>query len=221
MTTMSFFVYIPLYLIVVLSGMAGLVLFPDGIPEGGVISAVTTRYLPPVVSAIVFVGISAAIMSTMDSLINTAAMEIMIDLNPAREQSDQKRLRLSGIATLGVTVVALLIALRIPSILSISWMASDVITTGVFIPLIFGFFWRRGNSKGALLSMICGLCFCTWNLLITLGVPLPSFWEQQSALQVVLGLALSTAAYVIGSLATAPEYEKADVFIAQAAGKKN
>jgi SSS family solute:Na+ symporter len=212
MTTMSFFVYIPLYLIVVLTGMAGFVLYPDGVPEGGVISSITTDYLSPVLSAVVFVGISAAIMSTMDSLINTAAMEIVIDLSP-EDSSDEKRLRRSGIATLVVTLAALAIAIRIPSILSISWMASDVITTGVFVPMILGFFWRRGNSKGALASMICGLAFCTYNLLITLGAGLPSFWEQQSALQVAMGIAVSTAVYVAVSLMTEPEFEKADAFI--------
>lgn len=212
MTVMSFFVYIPLYLIVVLTGMAGFVLYPDGLPDGGVISALTRDYLTPIVSALVFVGISAAIMSTMDSLINTAAMELMIDLRP-KQDDDQKSLRLSGVATLGVTVAALLIALRIPSILDVSWMASDVITTGVFVPMILGFFWRRGTSKGALTSMICGLAYCGYNLLISFGVPLPSFWEPQSALQVIIGVSISTVLYLTVSLATPPEYEKADNFI--------
>ena len=219
MTTMSFFVYIPLYLIVVLTGMAGLVLYPEGAPAGGIISSITTDYLSPVLSAIVFVGISAAIMSTMDSLINTAAMELVLDLNLGKG-TEEKKLRTSGLATLAVTVVALLIAIRIPSILEVSWIASDVITTGAFVPMILGFFWRRGNSKGAFASMLCGLAFCLYNLLIALGVSLPSFWEQQSALQVGMGMGISAAVYVAVSLLTAPEYEKADAFIQLASGKK-
>jgi SSS family solute:Na+ symporter len=212
MTVLSFFMYIPLYLIVVLTGMAGFVLYPDGIPSGGIVSAITRDYLSPAVSALVFVGISAAIMSTMDSLINTAAMEIMIDLNP-KQETEEKKLQKSGIATLAVTAAALLIALQIPSILSISWLASDVITTGVFVPMILGFFWRRGNAKGAEASMIGGLCFCGYNLLIFLGLELPHFYEMQSALQVVTGIGLSTVLYVVFSLMTPPEYEKADAFI--------
>lgn len=212
MTTMSFFVYIPLYLIVVLTGMAGLVLYPHGVPAGGVISRITTDYLSPLLSALVFAGISAAIMSTMDSLINTAAMEVTLDLLPG-ERSEKKKLQISGIATLCVTLAALLIAIRIPSILSISWMASDVITTGVFVPMILGFFWRRGNSKGAFASMICGLSYCVYNLLISFGVPLPSFWEQQSALQVGMGIGISALVYITGSLLTAPEYDRAEAFI--------
>ncbi len=212
MTVMSFFAYIPLYLIVVFTGMAGLTIY-DKLPEGGVVTAVVMDYMPPVLGALVFVGISAAIMSTMDSLINTGAMTLILDLLP-NSGSEKKMLSLSRSATLAVTAVALVISLFIRSILEISWIASDIITTGVFVPLVAGFFWRRGNSKGAMASMIWGLIYCTYNLLISFGVKLPAFWENQSPLQVILGVGVSAAVYIIVSLATEPEYEKADAFIA-------
>lgn len=82
MTVMSFFIYIPLYLIVVLTGMAGIVLF-DTLPKGGVVTALVESSMSPLLAAVVFVGISAAIMSTMDSLINTGAMTLVMDLLPA------------------------------------------------------------------------------------------------------------------------------------------
>ena len=82
MSLISFFAYIPLYLIVVFTGMAGFVLFPKGLPNGGIVSAITTNLMPAALAGIVFVGITAAIMSTMDSLINTAAMTLTMDLNP-------------------------------------------------------------------------------------------------------------------------------------------
>lgn len=157
MTVLSFFAYIPLYLIVVLTGMAGLVLFPT-LPQGGVVTAVVVNYLPPVLGAIAFVGISAAVMSTMDSLINT----------------------------------------------------------GVFVPLVAGFVWRRGNAPGAMASMVVGLSYCLYNLLISAGLPPPSFWAAQSAQQVILGVSLSAAVYVAVSLCTKPDYEKTDAFIAAA-----
>lgn len=214
MTVMSFFAYIPLYLIVVLTGMAGIVLF-DKLPEGGVVIAIVTDYMPPVLGAIVFVGISAAIMSTMDSLINTGAMTIAIDLN-TKENDEAKKLKFSRISTLIVTAVALIISLRIRSILEISWIASDIITTGVFVPLVLGFIWRRGNSNGATASMIVGFTYCIYNLLNQFGITLPKFWKEQSAMQVVIGAALSLFVYVIVSMLTKPEYEKADRFIKQA-----
>lgn len=97
-----------------------------------------------------------------------------------------------------------------------SWIASNAITTGVFIPLVFGFFWKRGNSKGALASMAVGLLFSLYNLMIFFGVDPPAFWEMQSALQVLVGTGISACVYVIVSLATKPEKEKADKFIERA-----
>ncbi len=211
MTIMSFGAFIPLYLIVVFAGMAGFVLY-DELPRGGIITAIVMDYMSPVAGAVVFIGISAAIMSTMDSLINTASMTYIMDLHKKQENEKQK-LKHSKMATLCVTGVALCISLKIRSILTIAWMGSHLITTGVFVPLLAGFFWRRGNSKGAMASMICGFIYCTYNLLIDFGVGLPSFWEPQSALQVIIGVGLSAFIYVVVSLITEPEYEKADAFI--------
>lgn len=216
MTVMSFLAYIPLYLIVVFTGMAGRVLF-DTLPEGGIISAVVTNYLSPVVGALVFIGISAAIMSTMDSLINTAAMTLTMDLWSNRG-NDEERLRFSRLATLIVTVLALMVSLRIRSILDIAWLASDIITTGVFIPLIAGFIWKRGNASGALASMLWGLMYCLYNLAITYGVPLPHFWPSGSAQQVLLGVGVSTVLYTGVSLFTQGNLQKAEAFVAEKGG---
>ena len=139
MAVLSFFAYIPLYLIVVLTGMAGITMF-DSLPEGGIVTSIVMNHMSPALGALVFVGISAAIMSTMDSLINT----------------------------------------------------------------------------GAIASMAVGLCYCIYNLLISFGVNLPAFWENQSALQVILSGGLSVIIYTTVSLCTRPDYEKADRFISQA-----
>ena len=212
MTIMSFFAYIPLYLIVVFTGMAAFAIY-DKMPEGGVILAIIQDYMNPVLGAIAFVGISAAIMSTTDSLINTAAMTLSIDLN--NEKDDKKKLKYSQLSTLIITVVAVLIALKVRSILSVSWIASDIITTGVFVPLIMGFFFRFGNSKGALASMMYGSFFCLYNFIITLGISLPKFWEIQSTQQVIIGVVGSFVIYVIVSLITKNDldYKKADHFL--------
>ncbi len=216
MTIMSFFAYIPLYLIVVFTGMAGITLY-DTLPEGGIVVAIVSDYMSPIVEAIVFVGISAAIMSTMDSLINTAAMTLVLDLSPT-DISEEKKLVNSRLATLGVTIVALIISILIRDILEVTWIASDIITTGAFVPLVLGFLWKRGNTKGALASIIAGTLFSIYNLLIrNVGLTfLPTFWESGSALQVIIGVVLSFTVYVIVSLLTPSELEKSEEFINRA-----
>lgn len=212
MAILSFIMYIPLYIIVVLTGMAGLVLY-NHFPEGGIIIAIVNDYMSPVVSTLVFIGISAAIMSTMDSLINTGAMTISLDLYKNQDTDEIKNSRLS---TLIVTGIAFLIAIRIKSILKISWIASDIITTGAFIPLLLGFVWRRGNSKGALASMVGGIIYCGYNFLITLGLNLPHYWKHNSAEQVIFGMILSLILYIGISFISEAEPKKADNFISKA-----
>ena len=142
-------------------------------------------------------------------------MTLALDLN-TREQDENKKLRFSRAATLIVTLCALLISLGIRSILQVSWIASDVITTGVFVPLVAGFLWRRGNAKGAMASMVAGLSYCVYNLLITMGLPLPHFWVSQSAQQVILGVSFRRRCLFWSACAPHREYEKADAFIAAA-----
>ncbi len=190
MTGMSLFAFIPLYLIVVLTGMAGIVLYKE-LPEGGIVSAIVLNEMSPLMGAFVFVGISAAIMSTMDSLLNTAAMTWTLDI-----QSKGNQLRTARYATLGATLIALLIALQIRSILEISWIAADLITTGAFVPLILGYFWKRGNNQAALASMTWALLYCGYNLAIQLGLNLPTCWQANSAAQVAYGLLVSLILYV-------------------------
>lgn len=144
-------------------------------------------------------------MSTMDSLINTGAMTIGMDLAP-KNIDEKTRLKISRISTLVISIIAV----KIRSILKLSFTASDVITSGVFVPLIMGFFWKRGNSYGALASMLFGIIFAFYNLVISLGVSLPAFWKIQHASQAITGIAISFIIYVFVSLITRAEYEKID-----------
>lgn len=211
MAVMSFFIYIPLYLMVVVTGMAALSLF-DSMPKGGVIAGIVTEYMNPFLGALVFLGLSAAVMSTMDSLINTGAMTIGLDL-AGENLTDKKRLFISRVATLVISLIAVIIAVGIKSILQISFVASDIITSGVFIPLVMGFFWKRGNSYGAVASMVFGVVFSFYNLAVKQGLNLPTFWEVQSAAQAIWGITLSAVIYITVSLLSKPDHEKANVFL--------
>ncbi len=216
MTGMSFIVFVPLYLIVVLTGMAGLALYAD-LPAGGIVTAIVMDHMHPILGAVVFIGISAAIMSTMDSLINTAAMTLTLDVVNTDKMEEKSKLRLSRYATLGITIFGLIVALQIRSILELSWLAADIITTGAFVPLVMGFIWKRGNTKGAMASMIIGMLYCFYNLarmsVQKLGTDLPACWELSSAQQVIYGIGLSLVVYITVSLLSKPEYEKAEDFV--------
>lgn len=214
MTLLSFVVYIPMYLMVVITGMCGFALFGE-LPNGGIISSIVRTYMSPFLGSIVFVGITSAIMSTMDSLINTGAMTIVIDL---KREKEEKQIKQSRVATIVVTAIALFIALKIRSILKVSWIASDVITTGVFVPLVMGFYNRRGTAKGAYASMVFGLIYCSYHLLVQFGIQLPMLVELGSIQQVIYGMIGSLIVYLTVSGFDQPNYQQADLFIQKSKG---
>ena len=218
MMALSFLVFIPLYLMVTLTGMLSIAIFPD-VPTGGVAPALIQQFMPTSVAILLFVGICSAIMSTMDSLINTGALVLTVDLYKKQinaNASPKQMVWVGKISTFIVSVVALFVGLMIQSIIKISWIGADFLATGVFVPLIMGFLWKRGNSKGAFWSIIFGLVFSTYNLLVAFGINLPVGWEIASVNQALTGMIGSFIVYVCVSLITEPEYCKAETFIAKA-----
>ncbi|SDP83285.1 sodium:solute symporter family protein [Desulforhopalus singaporensis] len=221
MLLISGLLFIPLGILSLIVGLAGAVLY-DVIPEGGVLANIATTQLHPVIAAIVFVGVGAALMSTMDTSINTGSMSITEDIyrkliNP--EASNQQMVKVARIGTAIVAVIAALVALKLRNILWVLWMSSDIIMCGVFCPLIMGFIWRRGNSKGAMASMIGGSSFVFYNVLVDLGVQMPIFWPNWPY-RLLYGLTIAVILYFSVSLLTSPEYEKADKFISRTRSEK-
>ncbi len=194
MTLMSFFIYIPLYLMVVLTGIFSTKIF-SSLPQNGIVSAISLNYMPEIFSVIVFVGILAAIMSTMDSLINTGAMTVVMDILP-KKLEESKKLLYSKISTIGIGALALIVGLGFKSILKVCYFASDILTTGALVPLCFALFSKFGSKNGALGSMYFALLFSLYNLLIDFGIRLPAFYKPQSATQVVFGILTSLIIYI-------------------------
>ncbi len=219
MMAISFFVFIPLYMIVTLTGMMSLTQF-DSVPEGGVVAAMLLTLRSPILSGVIFVGLCSAIMSTMDSMFNTGALSLTIDLYKRYlrpNESPRSYVQIGRLSTLLLAMVALFIGVKIRSVLTISWIGADFIATGAFVPLVAGFLWRRGTSTAAFVTMLFGLIFSTYNLLAALGVGLPVGWEIASARQAIVGVASSAVIYVTVSLLTKPNYSRADSFIERAA----
>jgi len=222
MMLFSFIAFIPLYLMVTYTGMFASVMY-DAVPEGGIIPDMISKISTPLIGAVLFVGLSAAIMSTMDSLINTGALSLTIDIYKRyihASATQEQLVKIGRISTLVIGCVALLIALKIQSVLTIAWIASDFLTTGAFVPLVLGFIWVKGTSTAAKASMIFGLVFSTYNLLVALGLSLPTAWETASATQAIFGMLASAIIYVSVSLTDKGDETAARVFVEKAGLKK-
>lgn len=214
----SFFAFIPLYVMVVYTGMFSSVSYST-VPKSGIVPTMISSLSNPYLSALLFVGLCAAIMSTMDSLINTGAMSLTVDIYQKyinTKSSSTQNVIIGRLSTLIIGVVALIIALQIRSVLTIAWIGSDFLTSGAFVPLVLGFLWVGGTSKGAIASMVFGLLFSTYNLIVAFNVNLPVAWEVASAKQAIIGITGSLILFVIISLLTKGDTEKSKRFIKKA-----
>lgn len=101
----------------------------------------------------------SAIMSTADSCLMAASGNIVTDIIEVfglKNASEKKKLRVSQLVTLIVGAVALLLAFKVENVLKIMMDSYGVMVSGLLVPVIGAFFWKRSNKEGAIWSMVVG-----------------------------------------------------------------
>lgn len=167
-----------------------------------IIYVLMQKTLPWWVISIAVVGFVAAAMSNISNFSTSAASNISKDwyqrlLRPHASQKEMvlvSRLFVAICLSLGIFV-----AMVIPRILDVLFLSATIATTGYFVPIIGAMFWRRGNTQGAIASLVLGggsdILF--YALQMWGGVTFP--------IEPVLpALAISILAYIIVSLITPP-----------------
>jgi len=116
--------------------------------------------------ALVAVGVMAMVMSTADSLINTAAVMFAHDLcRPIGFSWSQDELKVSKIFALVAGVVAVFFALKFHSILNLIVMVSGPYVAVVSLPFILAIFGFRSSQKSVLIGMFAGgVAFVVWQI---------------------------------------------------------
>lgn len=195
-------------LVAILWGFSATIMFPD--LENVDLATpllLSSDIVPPILGVIVMVGIMAAAISTIDSILLTLASVFAKDVygNIKKESSDKMQLRIGKIIIPIIAILAYLFAemeLSIIALLSVASSAGLIIV----VPAIFGtFFWKRGTAKGVLASVIItGL----------IVICLEAFqWKPLGLASGIWGLILSTSIFIIVSLLTKAPVEKANEFI--------
>jgi SSS family solute:Na+ symporter len=138
----------------------------------------------------------SAIMSTADSCLMAASGNVMTDILDRffNISSDQKRfLRYSQLITLLIGVLSLVLASGMENVLQLMLYSYAFMVSGLFIPVIGAFFWKRSNSTAALWSMLLGggttITLIIWGVNLPLGLDPNIYGISISAITfVVLGL---------------------------------
>lgn len=183
------------------TGALGRVLVPELTVPDKVMPTLMLTVLPPLVAGLFLAGPMAAIMSTIDSQLIQAAATLVKDLYLNHlcktEPAPATIKRASKLVTLVLGLIVLWAALSPPEmIIWLNLMAFGALQAIFFWPLVLGLYWWRGNSTGALASMLTGAV--SYSLLLNLGI------KPLGLHAIVPSLALSGLAYVVGSLLTPP-----------------
>lgn len=154
----GFFEYPVMAFTGVFLGMCSRVLFPGVESEMGV-PMLIRDVLPIGVTGIVIASYFSAIMSTADSCMMASSGSFMKDIMEKyflKNMSDKANIRLSQIVTLIIGVLALILASKFTTVLNAILYAYSFMVSGLFIPTLGAYFWRRASSAGALWGMLAG-----------------------------------------------------------------
>jgi len=110
--------------------------------------------------SLLFIAIVAAILSTLDTAINAAALFFSREISrQSLSEASSRQLRVSRWATIIIGLAAFFIATRFRSILQTIGLASEIMAEGLFIPVVATLFFRPKAKLAGLLSLSAGALF--------------------------------------------------------------
>jgi SSS family transporter len=192
------FAFIPMFVVaaavLIMPEAAGALLRDD--PQKLLPTLVLER-MPVALQVAFFGALLSAIMSTASATLlapsTTFVENILRNLRPG--MSDAVTLKSMRISVLIFTVCVLIYAITMQgtSIYELVSGAYQVPLVGAFVPLVFGLYWRRASTQGALLAVALGIG--VWLLFVASPVLSEAFPQQ------LAGLLAAVVGMVGGSLA--------------------
>lgn len=150
----------------------------------------------PLLAQVIFFGaVMSAIMSCSSATLLAPSVSFAENIVKGYmpHLSDKGFLKVMRLCLLSFGLCVLMYALNSErSIFGMVESAYKITLAGAFVPLVFGVFWKRSTSQGALAAIIGGVS--TWVLIEVL------IGEQSPIPPQLIGLAVSTIAMILGSL---------------------
>lgn len=191
----------------IIVGIAGIAALPTlANPETVFLDLIAT-YLNPWVGGILLAAVLAAVMSTADSQLLVASSSVTEDLYRAlfrADAGDRTLLWMGRAATVGVALIAYLLALRGGSVLNIVAYAWAGFGAAFGPVVILSLYWNRMTSAGALAGMISGAG----------TVLLWETWGSDAVYSIIPGVLISTACVLafsrLGRVPTGRDWSRLD-----------
>ncbi len=158
--------FLIVYVVLVFIGILAVGVFPSGLKGIPILSELILSHTGRILGMVLFLGIVAAIMSTMDTAINTGALSLTRDIYQRLLFPDRSQVPVlvGRISTVVILLLAFLIATRMQSILQTLGLAAEIMAEGFFIPGIAMLFMSRKAPRAGLLSVALGVgmrCSCS------------------------------------------------------------
>jgi SSS family solute:Na+ symporter len=169
-----------------------------------------SQYVPDILALVAMIGITAAAISTIDSIMLTLSSLAVRDIFKNMEDNLEKdqnlrQLRTAKIAILIIALLGFLFAIQELDLIAALSVAASIGLL-VVVPSIFGaFFWKKATATASLSSIIIGS-------ITALHLQLSS-WRPFGYGAGVWTLIVSTSIFIILSLFTKAPKKKADEFI--------
>jgi len=194
----AFTIFITLFL-----GLAAAIIFPNLIAEYGTadyaIPVMVASILPAGLTGLTFAGLLSVMMSSADTciLVSTQAMinDIWRTLKPS--MSDREELKLSRIATVVISVFALIVALFYTNAYDALMFAWTFYAAAMGLPCLAALYWKKATKAGILSGMLAGLVSSiAWKMM----------GEPFALGSTIVGVVLCGIALVAVSLATCKKH---------------
>jgi Na+/proline symporter len=187
------FAFVPMFVVasaVVVMGNEALTIAKDDYQR--LLPTFVMSKMPLVMQILFFGALLSAIKSTSSATLlapSTSFVEnILKNLRPGMSDRQQLRAMRFTIVAFAAVVLAYAIAMKGTSIYELVSSAYQVTLVGAFVPLVFGLYWRRATTQGAIVSLVAGIA--TWVLcfpqISTLGEQFPG--QLAGLLAAVLGM---------------------------------
>jgi SSS family solute:Na+ symporter len=191
---------------------------PQGLSGDALYAWFTIEFMSPVLAVLVLVGLLMTIVSCGSSFAMNGVTIFTKDIYQGiinKNATDKEVLFASRVSLVLVTLIGIASALWLPILVPLWSLAQAIGISGLLATTMCAWFWKRSTTAGAYASTVCGgiaafgwACYA-WHVT---GSPGGLVTVAEIPLHAAhVGLFVSIPLMFIVSLATAPEYDKAEV----------
>jgi SSS family solute:Na+ symporter len=193
-----------LYGLVALTTMFSRVLMPNLDSAEQALPMLILNYTPPILQGLLLVTLLLVGMSTIIAVWNSAVSIVINDLFKrylVKDKSERFYINASRVAFIIIGITTMLNGLSFIGNILQSVIYLQVFTCMLAFPILAGIYWRRFNTKAAMISMLGGITYCAYAISNTF----PSYLISP------IGVVVSVVLGILVTLSTKQDTPREDI----------